>query len=207
MTPRQACTAFLQQLNPPPTAVAQFERYHRWLVDENSRINLISRKTTPDEIWSLHLLDSILGAPHIDCTEKRVLDFGTGGGLPGIPLKIVYPTCHMTFMDSRAKKINSVHSAVDTLGLERCGYQTCRVEESPKSLYGRFDVIVCRSVRIEPRFAASLMQLLSAQGTLYLFKSHLLEDAEQFARKEIIDVSHPAVGLRRIVAVPFQQLR
>ncbi|KMQ50569.1 16S rRNA methyltransferase GidB [Chitinispirillum alkaliphilum] len=178
-----------------------FKKYHKWLVRQNTLINLISRKTDPMDIWTLHLLDSILPVPPLSIENQRVLDFGTGGGMPGIPLKVLFPSCAMTFLDSRAKKIDAVREAVEYLELEGCSFIAQRLEEISSSHFNQFDTVVCRSVRVEPRFKKPLLSLVKKGGRIILYKSVILDDVEQFDSPTIRDVSHPAIGTRRIVEI------
>lgn len=178
-----------------------FEKYHKWLVEENQKINLISRKMDTDDYWTLHYLDSILPVGFVDFYEKKILDFGTGGGLPGIPLQILHQGSEITFLDSRQKKINSVKNGANALGLENCTFTAGRIEELPRSLNGEFDIIVCRSVRILPSFKDKLLSLLGEGGRLILYKGRNLDDIDQFEDYEIHDVSLPDIGERNIVEV------
>jgi 16S rRNA (guanine527-N7)-methyltransferase len=206
MNPRDHLYGFLQQQRPDDAdaLMSRFEAYHQWLVEQNRTINLISRQTDAQDIWTLHLLDSLLALPFIDTLDHQLLDFGTGGGLPGIPLKLLLPSVQMSFLDSRAKKIEAVRSAVHTLGLEGCAFMSARLEELPPSSAEQFDCIVCRSVRIEPRFGRALLRLLVPGGRLLLYKSRNLDDVEQFDHPLIHDVSHEAIGQRCIVEVVKQ---
>ncbi len=77
-----------------------FERYHAWLVSENGKINLFSRQMDTDDIWTVHFLDSLLSTKYVEFGGRCVLDFGTGGGLPGIPLAIVFRDARVTLLES-----------------------------------------------------------------------------------------------------------
>lgn len=179
----------------------KFEQYHEWLVEENQKINLISRKMDTEDYWTLHYLDSILPVGFLDFYEKKILDFGTGGGLPGIPLQILHPDSEITFLDSKQKKINSISQGVTSLGIENCDFIASRIEELPKALNETFDVIVCRSVRILPTFKDKLLSLLGEGGRLILYKGRNLDDVDQFEDFEIHDVSIPEIGERNVIEV------
>ncbi len=97
-----------------------FHTYFDLLCEANKTINLISRKTLPQDYWTVHFLDSILPVGLFDFAGKKILDFGTGGGLPGIPLKLLYPASEMYLLDSTQKKMQSVKNIVKKLDLKKC---------------------------------------------------------------------------------------
>jgi len=179
----------------------RFERYHSWLVGENRKINLISRQTDPEDIWTVHFLDSLLSTSYVDFGGKRVLDFGTGGGLPGIPLAIVYAGAEFTLLDSRKKKIAAVKSAAEHLGLDNCRFWDMRIEEVREG--GVFDIIVSRSVKIEPAYKPVLLGRLKAGGKIVLYKSKILDDVWVFGEDgiDIFDAGTPEIGERKIVVI------
>ncbi|NLG19580.1 MAG: 16S rRNA (guanine(527)-N(7))-methyltransferase RsmG [Fibrobacter sp.] len=178
-----------------------FEAYYRWLLEENKKINLISRKADPQSIWTTHFLDSLLAIKHVDFRGKKVLDFGTGGGFPGIPIAICFPSAHITLLDSIKKKVQSLRSAVSHLGLQNCSFIDKRLEEIHSGYIGKFDIILCRSVKIEPKYKKPLLNLLSEKGLLVLYKSQILDDAGIFENVQIYDLSTPSIGERKIVVV------
>jgi len=103
---KEAFINFLKETFPDkhPELIKSFESYFNWIIEENRKINLISRQTDPEDIWTQHFLDSLLSVKHVNYSGKAILDFGTGGGLPGIPLAIAYPNASVTLLDSRKKK-------------------------------------------------------------------------------------------------------
>lgn len=179
----------------------QFESYSEWLLRENLKVNLISRKTDPDEIWIRHFLDSILSVGCIDFRNKNILDVGTGGGFPGVPLAVLYPDARFTLLDATKKKIQSVKAGVAKLSLLNCSFLDVRLEEVPKQFYGTFDIVVCRSVRIIPGYKKHLFRLLKDHGRIVLYKSKNLDDVAQFRKISITDVGTPLIGERKIVVI------
>ena len=179
----------------------RFERYHSWLVAENRKVNLISRQAAPEDIWTLHFLDSLLSTQYVDFGGKSVLDFGTGGGLPGIPLAIVYGDAAFTLLDSRKKKIAAVKGAAEHLGLDNCRFWDVRIEEATGS--DVFDIIVSRSVKIEPPYKPILLKRLKSQGKIVLYKSKILDDVQVFGDNgvEIFDAGMQEIGERKIVVI------
>jgi len=110
--------------------------------DWNSKINLISRKDI-DNLYTNHILHSLSIAKIIDFKAgTRILDIGTGGGLPGIPLAIAFPQVRFHLIDSTQKKITAVNDIVDQLELIRVQTEWNRVED----LKGTYDFILGRAV-------------------------------------------------------------
>ncbi|HEX9613879.1 MAG TPA: 16S rRNA (guanine(527)-N(7))-methyltransferase RsmG [Bacteroidota bacterium] len=123
-------------------------RYVELLLEWNTKINLISRKDT-DKVWKSHILHclSILFKVHL-ADGIRMLDLGSGGGLPGIPLKIVVPSIDLLMVDATQKKTKVVSEMIVELGLSNAAVQWGRAEElsKEKKLRGKFDIIVARGV-------------------------------------------------------------
>lgn len=114
------------------------ELYREW----NSKINLISRKDI-NNLYTNHILHSLGIAKIIDFKEgTRILDIGTGGGLPGIPLAIVFPQVRFHLVDSTKKKVAVVQDLVDRLGLNQVRPEWIRAED----LRGTYDFVLGRAV-------------------------------------------------------------
>jgi len=121
-----------------------FELYQHW----NSQINVISRKDF-DLLYERHVLHS-LGIAKVMSFEKntQVLDVGTGGGFPGIPLAILFPEAHFTLVDSIGKKIKVVNEVAAGLGLQNVVGRQQRAEEIKE----KFHFVVSRAVTEFPVF-------------------------------------------------------
>jgi 16S rRNA (guanine527-N7)-methyltransferase len=120
------------------------EIYRRW----NSRINVISRKDI-DNFYIHHVLHSLAIARIINFVPgTTLLDVGTGGGFPGIPLAVLFPSSFFTLLDSVGKKIRVVSSVASELGLENI----IPVLKRAESETGKFDFIISRAVSELPRF-------------------------------------------------------
>ncbi|MCL2726941.1 MAG: 16S rRNA (guanine(527)-N(7))-methyltransferase RsmG [Bacteroidales bacterium] len=112
--------------------------YQSW----NARINVISRKDI-DRLYLHHVLHSLAIARFTSFPDgTSVLDVGTGGGFPGIPLAIMFPQVHFFLCDSIAKKIRVVNEVVTALGLKNVSAAQIRVEE----IMQPFDYVICRAV-------------------------------------------------------------
>ena len=114
----------------------------------NSRINVISRKDI-DHLYERHVLHSLSIARVINFAPgARVLDVGTGGGFPGVPLAILFPETNFHLIDSIGKKLKIVDAVVETLQLQNVTTQHIRAEQ----LTGKYDFVVSRAVTSIPTF-------------------------------------------------------
>ena len=178
-----------------------FHTYFNLLCEANKTVNLISRKTPFQDYWTVHFLDSILPVGLFDFAGKKILDFGTGGGLPGIPLKLLYPTSEMYLLDSTKKKILIVKNIVKKLDLKECFTIVSRLEDLDRKWDSYFDFIVCRSVKILPRYKKIMFRLLRNNGRIILYKSRKLDDVQQFKNYKIHDASQLVLGERKIIEI------
>jgi 16S rRNA (guanine527-N7)-methyltransferase len=118
--------------------------YSEW----NAQINVISRKDT-DNFYERHVLHSLAIAKVMQFTDgTKILDVGTGGGFPGIPLAILFPKCNFLLVDSVGKKIKVVKEVTEALGLTNVGSRHERAE----NIKEQFDFIVSRAVTAMPKF-------------------------------------------------------
>jgi 16S rRNA (guanine527-N7)-methyltransferase len=110
--------------------------------DWNQKINVVSRKDV-DELMFRHVLHSLAIAKYIVLPDdSQVIDIGTGGGFPGIPLAILFPKAKFTLLDSTAKKLKVIHEVVEQLKLENVRTVHSRAEEHQR----KYDFIVSRAV-------------------------------------------------------------
>ena len=132
------------------------ELYTFW----NSKINVISRKDI-GSLYLRHVLHSLSIAKIISFKDgSTVLDVGTGGGFPGIPLAILFPNTKFLLIDSIGKKIKVVNSIIDTLGLKNAKAKQQNVTEISQ----KFDFIVCRAVTSLPEFYSLVKNNISEKS-------------------------------------------
>ena len=128
--------------------IEKFKQLEALYIYWNQRINVVSRKNI-NELYINHVLHSLAIAKIINFKNKtNILDVGTGGGFPGIPLAILFPDCNFTLVDSITKKIHVVDSIVDSLKLDNICTSVSRVE----SLNTKHDFIVSRAVTNMSKF-------------------------------------------------------
>ena len=126
----------------------QLECYVKLLLEWNRKINLISRKDE-ENIWNYHILHSISPLFKINIMKNsKIIDIGTGGGLPGIPIKIMNPDISIICIDSTRKKINAVLKMINELKLEGIKVAWGRAEEVglQSEYFEKFDIVIARAV-------------------------------------------------------------
>lgn len=164
------------------TQIAQFTKLFDLYADWNSKINVISRKDI-EHLYTHHVLHSLAIYKFLPFSPKtNIIDVGTGGGFPGIPLAIMQPECNYTLVDSIGKKIKVATEVATALELKNVNIKQVRAEE----LKDKFDFIVSRAVTALPDFTKLTIKLLSKtqrnalpNGIIYLkggdFKHELKE--------------------------------
>ncbi len=157
------------------------------LRDWNSRINLISRKDE-EQVWRNHILHSLAVLLTTTLPEQgAMLDLGTGGGMPGIPLAIMRPDVRFTLVDSIAKKIRAVEDMAAQLSLSNVDVHWGRVEDDALLVkcQGRIDVVLARAVTRLPSLVRWSFPLLRHGGPrrLVVWKGGDLDEEIQEARR------------------------
>ncbi|RLZ11887.1 16S rRNA (guanine(527)-N(7))-methyltransferase RsmG [Faecalibacter macacae] len=162
--------------------------YKQW----NEQINVVSRKDI-EEIYTNHILHSLAIAKVMKFEDgSDVLDVGTGGGLPGIPLAILFPNVNFHLVDSIGKKIKVVQGVADGLGLTNVKAEQKRAEQ----LHDKYDFVVSRAVTAMPRFAEWIRGKFKKDslnplpnGLLYLKGGDLSEELKDFPNAELHNIS------------------
>ena len=165
--------------------ILQFQKLQSLYEDWNAKINVISRKDI-DELYTRHVLHSLGIAKIIDFRPgSKIMDVGTGGGFPGIPLAILFPEVDFYLIDVIAKKIRVVNEVAAGLGLKNVKAEQKRAELVKQE----FDFIVSRAVTNMPDFVNWVDDKVSkkqnhelANGILYLKGGDLTEELKAFPK-------------------------
>ena len=153
-----------------------FDQLMLLLIEKNSQFNLTAI-TDPKEIREKHFADSLAVCLCKEADEKfrqgaKVLDLGTGGGFPALPVKIVYPDAEMTMLDATAKKLAVLDEMTGALGLENAVTVWGRAEELAHEAKYRasFDLVVSRAAMYLPALIECAVPFLKEGGTLIAYK-------------------------------------
>lgn len=159
--------------------------YEEW----NARINVVSRKDI-EQLYERHVLHSMSIAGFIRFVPgTQIMDVGTGGGFPGIPLAILFPESNFYLVDSIAKKIKVVTEVASALGLKNVKAEQMRAEQVDR----RFDFVVSRAVTAFPDFVNLVKGKIKtdsrnslANGILYLKGGDFEEEIKPFGNKAVV---------------------
>ena len=172
---------------------AQISELERLYNDWNLKINVVSRKDI-EQVYLRHVLHSMCIAKFISFkANSNVIDVGTGGGFPGIPLAILFPEVNFTLVDSIGKKLKVVEEVVSGLNLSNVKTVHSRAEDLTS---GQFDFVVSRAVAYMPTFVHWTQHLLSkknrhqiANGILYLKGGDLEEELSSYPESQIYEIT------------------
>lgn len=176
-----------------PLQVQQFSALGALYRDWNAKINVISRKDI-DNLYPHHIIHSLAIAKVLNFQPgTTLLDVGTGGGFPGIPLAILFPECQFTLIDSIGKKIKVATEIANAIGLSNV---TC-IQERAEMEKGKFDFVISRAVMPLPDLVKLIRKNVSSKHNnampngLMVLKGGNLDSETQPYRKyvEITDVS------------------
>ncbi len=170
-----------------------FERYIDVFLAQNAKLNLIS-KNDEKYLWEKHIFDSLSIEKFfntIDITGMRLLDIGTGGGFPAVPVALAYPQMEVFGLDSIRKKINAIEAIKEELEIKNL-HPICDRAENIKE---RFDIVTSRAVASLKIISRYALPLLKKDGYFIAYKSRKVEDeiseAKDVLRKyqaKIVDI-------------------
>lgn len=168
----------------------QLEALEALYRDWNAKINVISRKDI-DNLYEHHVLHSLAIAKIVRFRpDTKILDFGTGGGFPGIPLAILFPECDFKLIDGTGKKIRVAQEVSDAIGLKNCHPVHLRGEEEK----GKYDFIVSRAVMPLPDLYKMMHKNIAKEqrnalpnGIICLKGGDLQEETRPF--RNIVEIS------------------
>jgi len=165
--------------------IGRFEQLQPLYAEWNAQINVISRKDF-SEFYERHVLHALAIAKFVRFKPgTKVLDVGTGGGFPGIPLAILFPKVHFHLVDSIGKKTKVVNGVADSLRLTNVKAEQIRAEE----LKEKYDFVVSRAVTRLPEFVQWIQKNISRKsknsipnGVIYLKGGDLTEEIKPFGK-------------------------
>jgi len=187
--------------------IESLKRLHDELLYWNKKVNLISRKDT-ENIWERHIIHSLVILKYFDLKEKaRCLDVGTGGGFPGVPLKIASPELRITLVDSINKKVKIADMFGQHTGLKNIHGICSRMEELPakKEFYRTFDYIFARAVAPISQLLYWTQYLIKPGGEYIFLKGGDLNEEIQTAKKEFKNYIYDEIPITFIGIDWFEQ--
>jgi 16S rRNA (guanine527-N7)-methyltransferase len=166
-----------------PDVAARLEEYYRLLTTWNTKINLtgIALSDALPEALDRLLIEPLVAARYVPATFTVMLDVGSGGGSPAIPIALAVPRVRLRMVESKTRKSVFLREAVRTLGLATAEVITARFEELlPRpELHEAHDLLTVRALRIESRTLLTLQAFVKPGGQLFLFRGTTAADASE----------------------------
>ncbi|MEM9904103.1 MAG: 16S rRNA (guanine(527)-N(7))-methyltransferase RsmG [Cyanobacteria bacterium P01_D01_bin.44] len=206
MTPKKTSlppnlTVWQKSLRWAPTTAQQqqFQTLYEGILVGNQQFNL-TRITEPEAFWEKHLWDSLSGIepwltdeppdwlPQYSPSQSpRIIDIGTGGGFPGMPVAIALPNSHVTFLDSTRKKIQFLETLAQQLSFPKTAFVADRAETvgHHRNHRGRYDIALVRAVGPASTCAEYALPLLDAGGMAVLFRGQWSDEDSQTLEKAL----------------------
>jgi 16S rRNA (guanine527-N7)-methyltransferase len=170
---------------------AYFALLQRW----NRKVSLTSLPVDQlgDEAIDRILIEPLIASKFLPAHNAIVIDVGTGGGSPAIPMKISNPAISMRMVESKTRKAAFLREVVRQLGIERAVVEGSRFEELlvRPELHEAADVVTMRAVKVEKKTMMGLQALLKPGGSLFLFRTHSASGAELFAHPLVWQANYP----------------
>ena len=189
----------------------QFSELYNLYVEWNSKINVISRKDI-EELYLKHVLHSLGIAKVIRFTPgTKIIDVGTGGGFPGVPLAILFPECTFHLVDSINKKLKVINAVAEALELTNIKTTHSRIE----AIDEQYDFIVSRAVTAMPTFVSWVKNKVLKKskhhiknGILYLKGGDLSDELKNFPKATLYELSdffeEDFFETKKVVHVPLK---
>ncbi len=207
---KDALIEFLTELNyeGQDILLQKLDSYRQSLYEKNQIVNMVSRKMPQEWYWTHHFLDSLLAMKCLDLSGKSVLDFGTGGGLPGLPLKFAVPNLRVILLDATQRKIDALRQVLKALNEPEKMAICARLEDyAAAEKHPVFDYIVCRAVALEPRYIKPLRELLVPGGKVIFYKAQKIDDIAHLPYTVELEEQNSVLGYRRIISLNRKDLR
>ena len=170
---------------------AYFELLRKW----NRKVSLTSLpvEEAGDEAIDRLLIEPILAAKYLPRPDVALLDLGSGGGSPAIPMRIVAPGINLRMVESKTRKAAFLREVVRTLELSRMQVDAVRFEELlvRPELHDAFDVVTMRAVRVDRKTASKVQSFIRAEGSLFLFGTTAAAVSELGAPQLTLVANHP----------------
>ncbi len=177
------------------SSVPSLLRYGALLEEKNKVMNLTAIKEA-DEVARLHFLDSAALLNLLDFPNKTVVDVGTGAGFPGLPIRLLEPSAHVTLLDSLGKRITFLQEVCTDLGLSDVACVHARAEEFAASHRESFDTAVSRAVASLSVLSELCLPLVKKGGTFLAMKSVDSDDELSAAEHAISVLGGRVAGVR-----------
>jgi len=166
-----------------PDVLARLEIYYRLLETWNRKINLTGlnlSEATPETIDRL-LMEPLVAARHVPAGAKKMLDVGSGGGSPAIPMALVLPSIQLLMVESKTRKAVFLREAIRALTLAGADVASSRFEEllARPDLHESHDLVTIRAVRTEPRVLSGLQAFVRPRGVIFLFRGATAADPSE----------------------------
>lgn len=155
----------------PEDVAAKLTSYYDLLSRWNRKINLTALDNADEAIDRL-LVEPLAAVKYLPPAAARLMDVGSGGGSPAIPLKVVAPHLHLTMVEAKARKSAFLREAIRHLGLTNAHVETSRFEEllTRPELHEAFDLVTLRAVRVEPKVLHTIQAFLRPGGQILMFR-------------------------------------
>ena len=195
----------LASLGLPDDGIPSLLRFSELLVEKNKVKNLTAI-TEPADIATLHFLDCAALLPLANWRGKTVVDVGTGAGFPGMPLRILEPSIHLTLLDSLNKRIDFLQEVCEDLGLTDVACVHGRAEEFAAHRRESFDIAVSRAVANLQMLSELCLPLAKVGGSFLSMKS-VDSDQELEAAKKAISILGGEISEVKDYAIPGTDVR